>query len=86
MDEMKAGDKAKIRRYVPQMRKDYERGWRYSKRETATLDHLDRTGASDAMYDGYMDYAMDRPKWHSLICDAGKTGSHGQGNCTLPDR
>jgi hypothetical protein len=49
-------------------RKDYERGWRYSGRETATLDHLDAIGASSARYDGYLDYAVGREKWHALNC------------------
>ena len=53
---------------TPAYRADYERGWRYSARPTATLDHLDAKGASEAEYDGYMDRAVGRPKWHHLTC------------------
>jgi hypothetical protein len=53
---------------TPTYRADYERGWRYSSRETATLDHLDAKNASDAEYDGYLDYAAGREKWHLLRC------------------
>lgn len=52
----------------PQYRADYERGWRYSQRETATLDHLDAKRAPDAEYDGYIDFACGREKWHLPNC------------------
>lgn len=46
----------------------YERGWRYSAQSTATLDHLDRTGMPSPAYDGYLDYAASREKWHLALC------------------
>jgi hypothetical protein len=52
----------------PAYRADYERGWRYAWRPTATLDHLDARGASEAAYDGYLDAAAGREKWHRLHC------------------
>lgn len=72
-----------LEKNTPQYRSDYERGWRYSQTDVCSLDHLDRTGAPDAAYDGYMDFATDRPKWHSLICFAAETGNHGDEHCTL---
>lgn len=54
----------------PQYRKDYNAGWRYSQRESATLDHGDAINAPDAWYDGYMDLAVGREKWHYLNCTA----------------
>lgn len=56
----------------PQYRTDYERGWRYSASQTATLDHLDSIDASDAMRDGYHDRASQGPgrvKWHLAFCE-----------------
>ncbi len=48
---------------------DYERGWRYSSTSPdPSLDHLDRKGARDAEYDGYLDAAASRDKWHLLRC------------------
>ena len=48
---------------------DYERGWRYSSTSpNPTLDHLDAKGARDAEYDGYLDAAASRAKWHLLHC------------------
>lgn len=55
---------------------DYERGWRYSGRQTASLDHLDNTGARDAVYDGYLDYAASRDKWHLMHCTGTCPGQH----------
>lgn len=49
-------------------RRWYERGWRYSSRGTATLDHGDAIGAPDAWYDGYLDLAGGREKWHLATC------------------
>jgi hypothetical protein len=46
----------------------YERGWRYSARPGATLEHLDDTRAPEATYDGYLDYAAGREKWHLARC------------------
>ena len=53
----------------------YARGWRYSSRETATLDRGDSIGAPEAWYDGYLDYATGREKWHYADCD-GSCGRH----------
>jgi hypothetical protein len=47
--------------------KAYNRGWRYSQRETATLDHGDANNEPDAWYDGYLDMAVGRPKWSSSV-------------------
>jgi hypothetical protein len=49
-------------------RSRYERGWRYSGRAGATLDHLDATRAPEAAYDGYLDRAAGREKWHLAWC------------------
>jgi hypothetical protein len=47
----------------------YNRGWRASARENATLERGDAIGAPDAWYDGYLDYAAGREKWHLALCD-----------------
>jgi hypothetical protein len=57
-----------VRTDTPGYRTDYDRGWRYSARPAATLDHLDARGASEAEYDGYLDRAAGREKWHRLRC------------------
>lgn len=54
---------------TPEYRAAYEKGWRYSARPTATLDHGDAIRAPDAWYDGYLDLAGGREKWHRLHCD-----------------
>jgi len=46
----------------------YEKGWRYSGRPSATLDHGDSNGYPDAWYDGYLDRAAGRDKWHLATC------------------
>jgi hypothetical protein len=46
----------------------YNRGWRYSGGSAATLEHGDATNAPDAWYDGYLDYAAGREKWHLPRC------------------
>ncbi len=48
--------------------RDYNRGWRYSQSPSATLDHADAIGASDAWLDGYSDLAAAREKWHTYYC------------------
>jgi hypothetical protein len=48
---------------TPEYRSWYAKGWRYSGRPTATLDHGDAMGYPDAWYDGYFDRACDRAKW-----------------------
>lgn len=52
-------------------KKDYNRGWKASSggsgnSEYSPLERADMRGESSAWYDGYMDYAVDRPKWASL--------------------
>jgi hypothetical protein len=50
-------------------RRWYERGWRYSSTSpNATLEHGDRMNAPDAWYDGYLDAAAGREKWHLANC------------------
>lgn len=41
---------------------DYNRGWATSQR-ASSLEALDNRNASDAEYDGYLDFAVGRPKW-----------------------
>ena len=41
----------------------YTKGWTYSGRPTATLDHGDSHGYPEAWYDGYLDRAAGRAKW-----------------------
>jgi hypothetical protein len=53
---------------TPAYRAAYERGWRNSKSESASLDRADARGEPEAWYDGYLDYAADREKWHLLRC------------------
>lgn len=54
----------------------YTRGWSYSQRETATLDHVDSQYGRDPRYnailDGYLDAAAGREKYHMLQCSLGK--------------
>ena len=57
------------RQDTPEYRKAYNRGWRYSHRDTASLEHGDFNGEPNAWYDGYLDYATAREKWHTLRCD-----------------
>lgn len=65
-----------MRQDTPEYRKHYEWGWRYSARESATLDYVDskygfsarNTVAYNAAMDGYLDYAASRDKWHLLRC------------------
>jgi hypothetical protein len=50
-------------------RRDYLRGWRYSSTSSnPTLDHLDAKNAPEAEYDGYLDAAAGREKFHLLTC------------------
>lgn len=53
-----------------QYKEDYNRGWRYSTTSPdPTLDRLDRKRAPEAEYDGYLDAAASREKWHLLHCE-----------------
>lgn len=62
----------------------YNIGWRYSARETATLDHVDSRYRLDPRYnailDGYLDYAAGRARWHLLRCP-NHGGSNEPGTC-----
>jgi len=50
-------------------RKAYERGWAYSyQSQHPTLDHGDARHEPDAWYDGYLDLACGREKWHCFFC------------------
>lgn len=60
---------------TPAYRADYERGWLASKRagqssnpDYSPLESADLRGERDAWYDGYLDYAASREKWHLLNC------------------
>ena len=54
----------------------YRRGWAAQKREAlgngncfnTSLDRADARNEKDAWYDGYMDRATSREKWHMLFC------------------
>jgi hypothetical protein len=46
----------------------YNRGWRYALTPTATLEHGDNINAPGAWYDGYLDQAAGRDKWHLATC------------------
>jgi hypothetical protein len=52
----------------PEYKRWYNKGWRYSSSSAATLDHGDSIGAPDAWYDGYLDLAAGREKWHLAHC------------------
>lgn len=48
----------------------YTKGWRYSgsDSDSVSLEHGDAMNAPDAWYDGYLDYAAGREKWHLPFC------------------
>jgi hypothetical protein len=53
-------------------RKHYNRGWRSSQGTAdGALDRADSRNEPDAWYDGYLDYAAGRQKYHSQQCRAG---------------
>jgi hypothetical protein len=62
----------------------YNRGWKASQGGGANsaLDRADSRREPDAWYDGYLDYAADRPKFHSRDCSA---PDHDGPGCTLVD-
>ncbi len=50
-------------------RRQYVNGWRASARdEGGSLDRADQRNAPHAWYDGYMDRAVNREKYHTLHC------------------
>jgi hypothetical protein len=62
-------------------RDSYDRGWRASQRATGsfTLEHADARGEPGAWYDGYLDHAAGRGKWHTPNCPAHHNGPGGCG-------
>ena len=60
--------------------KAYTRGWIASARPDAStpLDAADRRGEPDEWYDGYLDMAAGREKWHRPLC---KHHHNGEGGC-----
>lgn len=66
---------------TPQYKKDYSRGWVSYHRSTeiSALDRADARGESDAWYDGYLDGAAGREKWHMPKCAAHHNGPDGCG-------
>ena len=46
-----------------QYKRDYERGWKASKNGGDGLERADDRQESEAWYDGWSDYSVDRPKW-----------------------
>ena len=79
---------ARVRREAarggPEYTGHYNRGWKASQGGGANsaLDRADFRHEPDAWYDGYHDYAADRPKFHSRDCPA---SDHDQPGCTLVD-
>jgi hypothetical protein len=69
---------------TPEYRGHYQRGWRashgYGTSEISPLERADLRGEPGAWYDGYTDYAVGRPKWHSLTCPSGEHEAEG---CSL---
>jgi hypothetical protein len=59
----------------------YNRGWRYSQRASAVgLEWGDAHDFPDAWYDGYLDLAAGRKKWHFVACrQAGGCEEHRYG-------
>lgn len=59
---------------VRKYRSDYRRGWKASqgfgpdRQYDSPLEMADGRGEPGAWYDGYMDYACDRPMYHSQEC------------------
>ena len=54
---------------TPEYRAAYNRGWRASATTTGgALDRADARREPDAWYDGYLDHAAGREKWHLLHC------------------
>jgi hypothetical protein len=66
----------------------YQRGWRASERASewdgegqSALEKADWKNEPRQWYDGYHDYAADRPKFHALECPT--DGDHDQPGCSL---
>jgi hypothetical protein len=58
------------RHTVKEYKGHYNRGWKASQGGgdgvTSPLERADMRGEPGPWYDGYMDYAADRPKWSHL--------------------
>jgi hypothetical protein len=63
-------------------RRAYNAGWRYSQSPTATLDNAN--GKPDAWFDGYLDLAAGREKWHLAHCAGTDCDEHGPEPRTPP--
>lgn len=78
---------AGLRANTPENRGHYRRGWNSSERsflsgsDASPLERADSKGEPPAWYDGYMDSATGRPKWHSLTCPSGEHETSPE--CTL---
>ena len=79
---------AGLRGDTPENRKHYDRGWKASgglptqsemNGGPSRLERADDRGEHEAWYDGYMDYAVGRGKYHSLKCPA---ADHDAPGCT----
>ena len=53
---------------VREYKKHYRRGYRASEGAAGALDRADFRGEPQAWYDGYMDLATGRKKWHNMYC------------------
>ena len=62
----------RVREEQPDYDRDaYSRGWRASATTQGyALDGADARGEPDEWYDGYMDMAAGRDKWHRPLCPA----------------
>jgi hypothetical protein len=55
----------------PSYTKNYARGWK-----ATSLEAGDRRGEHESWYDGYMDNAAGRDKFHSRDCPKGPLADH----------
>ena len=60
-------------------RKAYNRGWASGQRGIGGLDRADDRGEPEAWYDGYLDAAAGREKWHLLNCSQHDNSANGCG-------
>lgn len=71
----------RVREEKPDYDRDaYNRGWKASANTQGyALDGADARGEPDEWYDGYMDMACGRDKWHYPLCPAHHNGEGGCG-------
>lgn len=76
---------------TPQEKADYARGWRSSSTGVGgndggptKLERADMRGERAAWYDGWEDFACDRPRGHSLRC-ADRNGHEGCWGIVAPE-